>query len=423
MGESSCVYIDQSARYGRILRTNKAFTKGQVVFSEKSILVSVSESSLSPEECRKISALQLASGLDVSEDYRFLKAFCLAEMETQRKALDCFSPSPEEAQDSSLLRELLRVVPFIKSFDWTAAMDEATLQKVLLIKCLNAHEIFAADTTACALYALGSKMRHSCAPAVVYTSRRSSHKGSFVAVKDVGVSEELTYSYISIYMNTKMRQSVLRNNYLFICDCVRCSTGVDRWAGVKCERCATGFTFLDLGTTQWTCDACCSDDVPVLEERNKVEQRVDIAMKFCNVKKVKAEIDKLKLWLHEDHAQVRMLQKRMLELMIEQVPAMAEAEVFRNLVETTESLLQWSGGDLGFLDSLLVRIACKLGRAGKFDKALEYLTLVEDDQRLIFTESSEPLQLTLRAKVACIRKRKDEVPELQDSQQENCLVM
>ncbi|CAH0493555.1 unnamed protein product [Peronospora farinosa] len=73
------------------------------------------------------------------------------------------------------------------------------------------------------IYPDGALFNHDCDPNCIV-----SFKGREMlvhVVKDVGVGQELTVSYIELLQSTKARRSELRESYFFDCECLRCQAG------------------------------------------------------------------------------------------------------------------------------------------------------------------------------------------------------
>lgn len=94
------------------------------------------------------------------------------------------------------------------------------------IKPAMLDSFFSARTgeSASAVYALHSKLNHSCAPNVHVVS------GSFVdaavevvALTDVATGEELCVSYTDPKLSHAQRRRALLNNHFFVCNCAECA--------------------------------------------------------------------------------------------------------------------------------------------------------------------------------------------------------
>ena len=139
-------------------------------------------------------------------------------------------------------------------------------------------------------------MAHSCTPNTLYdgTHRR------FIAIKNIPRDALVTFSYNSSqYMvhSSEVRQTILRQAFLFVCKCERC-VGVDHTRGIACKcgkgsagidtdeaiRYRTGTRLIDneRGLTDvkaWSCNACggtwSDEDMSAeLEREEKLEREV-----------------------------------------------------------------------------------------------------------------------------------------------------
>jgi SET and MYND domain-containing protein 5 len=76
-----------------------------------------------------------------------------------------------------------------------------------------------------ALYALQSKINHSCSPNAEIRFPYSNHVLAVAATKPIAPGEEVSISYLSecdLERSRHSRQKLLKQNYLFVCECVLC---------------------------------------------------------------------------------------------------------------------------------------------------------------------------------------------------------
>lgn len=407
--------------YGRVLRSLVSVRKGDVLFHEMPLVVS--QVPASKEEEGDLLQLSDTSGLNLINDFVFIKSFCMSDVDTRLKVLDCYHPSPLEIQASGLLSRIVSVAEVCKKYDWSSAIPLDTLRKVVLVKACNAHGFYSSNSSAAALYTFGSKMRHSCCPNMVYTSQRRVGFGSFVARRDIEAGEELFITYIDNCRSVPMRNKDLRENYLFSCDCRLCRVETDTFRGIFCSvRGCGGTVYRTQSTAIWTCDACNStftDATTVISPEDE-DEFVKDATEFMQSFKVNISsmlrdmLTASHFRVGENHAITRMLQREyisrfLLERSVTNVVALDE------LIRTTDSILRWTKDDPSFLDSLLVEIGCAVARAGDFEKAVRYLTIVKEDMELLFGSdkwTSEPLALVKTALVACYKGDAESVPNL-----------
>jgi hypothetical protein len=408
-----------STLYGRILVSRGAFRRGDVVFTDPPILLSLS--SLSEDEQIFLQSLSVTTSLNLIEDFSFLKSFCLAPEHQRQTVLDCFSPCAVDVKRSYILTGILAVVPLCLMFPWGSGMDPKILEKVVLVKACNAHACFSQGSRSAALYAIGSKMRHSCCPNVVYTSQRTEGIGSFIAKSDIAPGDELFISYVDRTRSTPMRRAVLIENYLFECQCERCTKGIDRYRGINC-RCGRGTLFHDQSNRIWTCDSCtlrCSDtDLPVsITEESKIVTSTLNFLESFNVEsrtQVSLTLDKLTAQLGPKHTITKLVEKAFLENHL-LISYMVVERHLDTIISLTDSILDWCGNDPDFLDSTLVAIACTIGRCGLFTKAQTYLEIVYRDMQFLFgdqTRKNEVMALVIQAMLACKAGEVSAIPDL-----------
>lgn len=410
------VVISQTEKFGRVLHSTREISARDIVFVEKPILFSIPE--LTTKEQEFLMQKSTDTGLNLVEDFLFVKAFCLSTKANQLSVLDCFTPPMLDVRKSQLLSRILKVVDTCKMYDWGENFNYDTLQKVVLIKACNAHGCFSQGNKVAALYSYGSKMRHSCTPNVVYTSQRRPGFGCFIAKRDIRAGEELCISYIPVQTSVPMRKTKLRENYLFECDCSLCVKGVDKFRGIACT---CGDTlYLNLDTSVWSCVGCCAcfhdGSQPVSEsmERSLVNEGLELldSIKIEIRSQVIQLLERLLCILGPNHAITKLVQKAYIEHHLISSYMVLERHA-EHIISMTDSILEWCENDPDFLDSALVEIACGLGRTGEFKKAIEYLTIVKDDMDRLFGEESENeiQELVNRAILACKQGDAESVPD------------
>jgi len=86
------------------------------------------------------------------------------------------------------------------------------------------------DVEGTGLYALQSKLNHSCDPNVQIVFSSSNHVLSVEALRDIPKGEELCISYLSccqLESSRHSRRKVLLENYLFECECGKCRAQIN----------------------------------------------------------------------------------------------------------------------------------------------------------------------------------------------------
>lgn len=75
------------------------------------------------------------------------------------------------------------------------------------------------------LYSMQSKINHSCDPSCEIIFPQSNHVLEVTALRDIQQGEEVSISYLDecvLSRSRHSRQKVLRENYMFICQCTKC---------------------------------------------------------------------------------------------------------------------------------------------------------------------------------------------------------
>jgi len=393
--------ILNSEEYGRIARSRKDFKRGEIVLSETPILTSCSPESVTFEELQEIEKFHLSNPhLDTDEDFRFLKAFCLADPRTQAAVLDCYLPPPDAASASLVLREIVKTVGLAKRFPWAATLDADTLTKVVLIKATNAHEFN--QSRAVVLFSLGSKIRHCCLPNLIYTSLREPGRGSFVAISEIKAGDELFISYISSPVTTQMRQDTLRMMYLFHCDCRGCTTGLDPFRGLRCD-CERGTSFFEQALKTWKCELCGNQNPPksLAAEKSELE-RLTRMQKISDPKILELEISRSQKMIGVNHAVPRLIQQRLLEILTR------SREEISRIERLAFSLIRWSAEAV----PTPIVVGCILGRAGRFEAAAELLNLAKKNYEMVFPADAEERVFVEKAISAVEKRQAEKVPDL-----------
>lgn len=77
------------------------------------------------------------------------------------------------------------------------------------------------------LYSMQSKINHSCDPNCEIVFPQSNHVLQVTALRDIQQGEEVSISYLdecALTRSRHSRQKVLKENYMFICQCSKCHT-------------------------------------------------------------------------------------------------------------------------------------------------------------------------------------------------------
>ncbi|KAF4673967.1 hypothetical protein FOL47_009885 [Perkinsus chesapeaki] len=450
--------------YGRVLRTTAAVKKGDVIWQEEPIVHSARVADLTRREEVFVSVLSSKlNGLSVIEDFLFIKAYVALPLRDRNTVLDCYYPTKAEVSRSPLLSALIKICPPIfeelfKGSDgalrnWTGAPvnDSDELEKVVLIKATNAHAYYVqSEVTACALYELGSKMRHSCAPNVVYSSRRGSggssvesSQGSFVALIDLPANTELRFSYIEPVAPACMRRQLLLNNYVFYCDCPLCES-IDYYRGIPCPKCSPrrgdwveaaetklihpddlkmpqvlsqGTIYhVDKEDYQWVCNVCgakVSEDECGLPE-DLEDSLIDTARNCDDLDEyeLSQHLRSMPLILGVNHSAVWLVRKAYINRLIENNGALEriknETAQLLAAVDHAGELFEKELGPhyyiesgAAFMESLLNKVAGRLTRDRQWELAEEYLQKSKASMLLLMAPNDDPIVTIDKALAAC----------------------
>jgi len=117
-----------------------------------------------------------------------------------------------------------------------------------------------------AIFSIGSKAAHSCAPNCSYTSKVLDDHLIYFAVRPIASGENITFSYIG-YMPTFQRREELKESKDFLCECSKCD-GIDYSNAHLCGR--EGCKGIKLGNyhnsdssiEKWCCASCNDRGIP-----------------------------------------------------------------------------------------------------------------------------------------------------------------
>ena len=239
MGDA--VRVEERTEFGgRTLVAARAFAAYEVVLSERPLL-----------EWREGAASFLDTAAAAPADV------VTALLDFARPALDHAAPRVR-AQKAAAAR-WLAARPAGAPDGWT----EETVHALLLVADTNTHSFNGDgdDDARLALFALGSKAAHSCAPNCFYSSRREAGKLQYVAARALAEGEAITFSYLAEEVATpraKRRAQLLETKF-FVCRCARCA-GRDDCRGLRCGACKAGTLLCadadEALATSWACARC-----------------------------------------------------------------------------------------------------------------------------------------------------------------------
>lgn len=217
------VDVAMDALLGRVLISKRKILKGEVIFRERPLLV-----------------------WDETNVSSCFESFLNSVELTQEHILDMYHPPLDGLENTRVnnQRDIAQNISAILNYS-----DIQKIHKVLMIRDTNAHAYFGeiqesttyiksendAPPSKFALYNLGSKVAHSCAPNCMYSSKWGGKCSTFVANVDLNPGDILTFSYINCFESpTHIRRAKLKDEKAFHCDCRRC-LGPDYSRGIRCS--------------------------------------------------------------------------------------------------------------------------------------------------------------------------------------------
>ena len=276
------IKLGHDEQLGRIVLATKEFGIGDVVLSEKPLIV--------------YPVLLLD---DARSGTQYLNAFSSASDEVQAKILDmCHPPLDSTAE---------RVKAWRAHAERLARGRQEYVQiihKLLLISATNAHSytghsvtfgehLFSGDkadlqSDRCALFAMASKVAHSCLPNVTYDSKNAGGSMEYRAIRSIGEGDMITYVYCDNLWtdSTVARRKLLHEGKNFTCMCVRCAAPDDT-RSMACPR-MCGSVARPSGITQgeWSCSKCGA--LTHVDMIFSLHQEQEITQSLLNIKRVSA---------------------------------------------------------------------------------------------------------------------------------------
>lgn len=161
---------------------------------------------------------------------------------TNKKLLSLYNPLHANdcvnEEREATINTARRAISFLKQHAKGAKLkqhlqDEERLCSIMLVWCCNAFE-------GGRIYDMASRINHSCNPtAVVRSEAGNENVQSILAATAVNAGDEITISYLGtmLYADRQTRQTILRQDKLFTCQCTRCSDEYDLAARVPCIFC------------------------------------------------------------------------------------------------------------------------------------------------------------------------------------------
>ncbi|CAG8711536.1 4821_t:CDS:2 [Racocetra persica] len=223
-------------KYGFALFATRDFQKGEILLSEKPLIVSQTLTS----KRDKAFAYTYDIDLDVFSTF---KAFFDSSIEIQNIILNNFYlPSTPELMDTAWSQvgstRLDRIIDICQKHirEWSD-VNRDTFKRVFLVFTFNSHA-FGSDNSP-AIFAIGSKMNHSCEANTFYQSI-DNQVGIHTVAKKIRKGDQITTNYLGkdTIFSTNSRQKILQKTKLFQCDCSRCTEKLDISRGLPCPNCS-----------------------------------------------------------------------------------------------------------------------------------------------------------------------------------------
>ncbi|CAG8580530.1 13278_t:CDS:1 [Cetraspora pellucida] len=278
-------------KYGLAIFATRDFQKGEILLSEKPLIVSQTLTS------KRDKAFIYTYDIDL-DVFSTFKAFFDSSTEIQNIILNNFYlPSTPELMDiawsqvfSTRLDRIIDVCQ--KHVRAWSNVDRDTFKKVLLVFTFNSHA-FGSDNSP-AIFAIGSKMNHSCEANTFYQSI-DNQVGIHTVAKEIRKGDQITTNYLGkdTIFSTNTRQKILQKTKLFQCDCLRCTEKLDISRGLPCPNCSIdGYIYWHptsmisdkndsdgiKSQSYWLCDTCntrIDDESPYLNELLVKEKEIE----------------------------------------------------------------------------------------------------------------------------------------------------
>lgn len=126
------------------------------------------------------------------------------------------------------------------------------------------------DNDESALYVIGSKAEHSCAPNLRFCTDQGMLR--YTAETVISRGDRLSISYASSVLQSSRieRRGFLLENKAFLCECSRC-LGLDECSPLSCDQCQNGVIFQQGSDEKWCCVSECNGTVACPGSQQLVE--------------------------------------------------------------------------------------------------------------------------------------------------------
>jgi len=222
-----------------------------IVFDEENGYFSLFDAFLGASSEVKKGILQMENGgesvLADPVEYQGIMRDMLVDSEMRRYTLQ--NPSAARNLTGDLPKNLVRIVG-INAHSFTPTNDSIA----------NGSTGLGLLDKASALFIMGSKVEHSCAPNL----RFCTYKGMLRYTAEIPIScgDRLSISYLkgTLHSPRHERQDFLQKSKKFLCKCSRC-VGPDECSPLHCNKCKGGALFHAANSNKWFCSASCGWDI------------------------------------------------------------------------------------------------------------------------------------------------------------------
>mmetsp|Transcript_28116 Transcript_28116/g.42886 ORF Transcript_28116/g.42886 Transcript_28116/m.42886 type:complete len:544 (+) Transcript_28116:102-1733(+) len=196
-----------------------------------------------------ISSTETSTTLSIHEDVEQRMRDMLVESELKRYAMQ--KPSEASNLNDDLCKNLVRIVGInAHSFTPPNAPQHEAIANASTSSGSNMLD------TAMALFVIGSKVEHSCAPNLRFCTDKGLLR--YTAEVPISCEDRLSISYLKSTLHTPRdeRQQFLQQNKKFDCRCTRC-LGPDECSPLYCQKC-NGTLFNTYNVSKDEEEWCCS---------------------------------------------------------------------------------------------------------------------------------------------------------------------
>jgi len=246
---------------------------------------------------------------------------------------------------------------------------EEQCAKALGITTTNAHGTCDGSM---ALFLMGSMMEHSCAPnaCVDFAPAAERHAMTLRMLAPVAKGERITISYVVEYQPTAMRQSRLKKQHGFVCECQRCTSMPEKARAFQyaCPVCAEDGCLCSPANPAASCRDLQCDDCGTVFTLSDAQWKELIKAEICPV-----ICESCTSVLHPYHHKLVSMYKQNMK----SVPLGAQSELYCQFADARSRLTgrsvvdQWVGEYLEKAADIFAKLDDKESATEKYAAALE----------------------------------------------------